>query len=150
MEDDKVLLGEEDRIHKHVGHDGNSAIRETQMYDMNTCMHSNIMNLAEEGEGGGWCKACDSGPLLSLPTKEQTRGDDEDDALLAGCTQMEMTIDGTQSGTLAPGRSIRLDFTSTVRDMAGLVFGGGNSNEGWVQSKRGRASSNEVGGGKCA
>lgn len=37
MEDDKVLLGEADRIHKHVGHDGDSAIQETQMYDMYAC-----------------------------------------------------------------------------------------------------------------
>jgi hypothetical protein len=144
------LLGEEDHSHNEVGPEGDTAIQETQMYDTTTCIHTNIVRFVEEGEREGWCKARKSGPLISMHRGEPTRGDVNDEALLPGCTQMEMMIDGTQSGTQAPGRSIWLDFTSTVRDMAGPMFGGGNSCEACVQSKRGPTSSNKVGGGECA
>ena len=69
--------------------------------------------------------------------------------MLAGCTQMEMTIDGTVSGIQGPGRSMSLDFTSTVRDMAGPKLVGGNSSERWVQSKHGQPSLSAGGGGEC-
>jgi hypothetical protein len=144
-DDDELHAGDEERNHMQVGHDGDTAIAETQMYENTICMERNTGSLASETEDGGWDKSCYTGRTLALPTEEQPGGDDEDEHWLAGRTQVEMTINCTQSGTQTPGRSIWSDFASTVRDMAGPLHPDVNSSEGWVQSKRGRASSSEVG-----
>lgn len=148
-EEESVHLGDENHSQMYVGRDGDNVIFEMQMYDADTGIERNITRLAEEVKGGGWQQTCDTGHVMSPPMEEQTGGDGEDDAMLAGCTQMEMTIDGSVSGIQGPGRSMWSDFTSTVRDMAGTEFVGGNSSEGWVQSKRGRPSLSAGGGGEC-
>ena len=144
-EDSEVQAGDEERSLLHLGHDGETLIQETQMYDNNICMQRNTMSLPEEIEDGGWDKTLYTGRTLSLPPESQPAGDDEDERVLAASTQVEMTIDCTQSATQAPGRSIWTDLVTTVRDMAGSLHKGENSIEGWVTSKRGRPSSREDG-----
>lgn len=149
-EDVDIHVCDEDGSAMHVGHDGDIAIQETQMYENLNTIPQETMTLAGELGAGGWGKTNGAGHALSPPTEDPTAGDDGEDPVLAGCTQMELTIDCTQSGTQAPGRSIWQDFTSTVRDMPGRSEGGGNSIDGWVQSKRGRPSSSNVGGSEGA
>ena len=144
-EDDEEPAGDEERTLLHTGTDGYTAIQETQMYENNISMQRNTMSPPEETEDGGWDKTLYTGRTLSLPTESQPAGDDEDWRVLAASTQVEMTIDCTQSATQAPGRSIWTNLVTTVRDMAGSLQPGENSSEGWVQSKRGRASIGEDG-----
>lgn len=143
-EDDELDAGPEELSLKHMLHDGDTAIQETQMYENDPSMQSYTMSLQEETEDGGWDKTLYSGRTLSLPTDSQQFEDDEDERLLVASTQVEMAIDGTQSGTLPPGRSIFASLVSTVRDMDGPLVTCENTTEGWVQSKRGRASESEV------
>jgi hypothetical protein len=143
-EDDELDAGHEELSLKHMLPDGDTAIQETQMYENDPSMQSYTMSLPEETEDGGWDKTLYSGRTLSLPTDSQQFEDDEDERLLVASTQVEMAIDGTQSGTLPPGRSIFASLVSTVRDMDGPLQAGANSGEGWVQSKRGRASPSEI------
>jgi hypothetical protein len=64
-------------------------------------------------------------------------------------TQVEMTIDGTQSATQAPGLlSMWSDIVTTLREIPGPALGGEIRVQDWVQSKRGRASPRSVGGGQ--
>lgn len=138
-------VDEHHRSDSHVGHQVDTAIQETQLYDLNTFMHTDITSLAEDGEPGGWVPAGESGPEMTPPREEQTAGEVGDD-ILAASTQIEMTIDETQSGTLAPGQSLMAQFVSTVREMKGAASGADNTSGGWVQSKRGRSISSVFGG----
>jgi hypothetical protein len=141
--DAPLHVGDEERSHQ--GHDGDVAIQETQMYENDFGMERNTMSQPVEIDDEGWDKTLYTGRTLSLPPDSQPADDDEVERLLPDSAQVEMTIDCTQSATQAPGRSIYTDLISTVRDMAAPLQPGENSSEGWVQSKRGRASSREDG-----
>lgn len=47
-------LGNEDRSHTHEGHDADSSILETQMFDTNTGIQTNTTNMEEEGDERAW------------------------------------------------------------------------------------------------
>ena len=115
------------------------------MYENNFGMERNTMGQPVEIEDEEWDRTLYTGRTLSLPPDSQLAEDDEVERLLPESTQVEMTIDCTQSATQAPGRSIYTDLISTMRDMSGPSQPGENSSEGWVSSKQGRASSREGG-----
>lgn len=145
-EDEGNHMEDEDHSDMQVGRDADSAIRETQMFDINNSMHGNITSLAEEGDGFERYENRERGRIISPRRGQKTRRDEEEDAIDLGSDQMEMTMGGTQSGTEGPGRSIWTEFASTMKDIRGPVVGGGETSEGWVQSKRGRGSTTERGG----
>ena len=70
--EERVHLGDENHSQMYVGHDGDSVIFETQMYDADTGIQRNITRLAEEVEGGGWQQTSDTGHVMSPPMEEQT------------------------------------------------------------------------------
>ena len=144
--EERALEVEEERSHTPMYEDADSSILETQMFDVNTDMHTSIISLADEGEHGAWYKDHEGRPAVTPPPANQTGVELQDDAVEAGCTQMELTTDGLQTGTQAPGGYIWSLFTSTIRGLPAPVVGEGKTSEGWVQSKRGRASGSEVAG----
>ena len=133
--DERAAEAEEERSYTPLCQDADSSILETQMYDVNTDMHTSIISLAEEGEPGEWDNGRDEAPAATLPPASQSRVEVESDALEGGCTQMELTTDATQSGTCDLGGSLWAQFASTIREMSAPVVGGSNMRSGWAQSK---------------
>lgn len=119
------------------------------MFDMYTSMQTNITSLAEKDNRCEWYENRKRGRFISLRRRQKTRRDNEKDEVGLECNQMEVTIEGTQSRTQASGRSLCLEFSSAVRDMPAHVFGGGETNKGWIQSKRRRGSTTKRVGCEC-
>lgn len=71
-EDERIQLGYEDRSNIHVGHDANSAIQETQTFDMNKWMYTNITSLAKEGDGFRRYENYERCHLISPPRRHKT------------------------------------------------------------------------------
>ena len=148
-EEEGVRLFEEDRSHVHGGCDADSAIRETQMFDISAGMYTNITSLSEEGPEGGWQEIEEGGRGLSSPRGQQQRGDDGDGGVEMVCTQVEMTLSGMHTGTEAPGRSMWSQFTSALKDMHAPAIGGSETSEGWMPSKRARGSCTDIVAADC-
>ena len=139
-EDDRVDLGHEEPSHINVPRSADSLVFETQMFDGNTSTDGYMESTEEEGAGGGWRLNLEGAFGVSPPSRKQARRRDEEDAQEPDYHQMEMTLDGTQTETQAPGPSLWSDSTNAVTDMPAPVFGGGANSDGWIASKRGRGS----------
>ena len=148
-EEDRVLLGEDEPNHIHGGHDADSAIRETQMFDMNTAIQAEITSLADE-DGVGDFYEHEAARGISAEGLCATQVNDEENAPHFDVRQMEMTLAATATETQAPGRSSWSDYTSTIQTIAPRTHGGGDSSEVWVPSKRGRGNNKEFGIGNGA
>lgn len=58
-----------------------------------------------------------------------------------GCDQMELTLDGPDASTLAPGRPLWDAFESTLKELPGRVHHIGDEGGQCIRSKRGREGS---------
>ena len=143
-EDVRAHLCEDDAMHGHVGHDFDTTIQETQVMDMTAGVPGMIRSPAAEVGVGGWFEKRVRADVVASPIGTQPRRRTVDDAVEDGFEEMELTL----PGTLAPGRSMWDEFTSTVRDMHAPSHGGGERDDGCVGTKRGRQGSPPFGGSK--
>ena len=127
----------------HEMHTFNSEIQETQAMDMNTGTDLNITSLADEDAVGVWYANRANSPSFGSPRGTQPRRQDAHDPAEDGCEQMELTLDGPEVGTVAPGRALWEAFQTTMKDMQGPVHGGGDEGGGSTRSKRGREGTPE-------
>ena len=146
VEDDGVHLFDEEPSHIHGGDDADNAIQETQMFDTSTGMQTNISSSVDEAGCEWWHGNRERTMDFCSPPGKQARRTVVDGELEDGTQQMEMSLELTEDGTQAPGRSVWTAFSSAAREMPAPVFGGGPSDEGWIRSKRGRGTSAEFGG----
>ena len=140
-EDELVQLPDEGPSNVNEAQGLQSAIEETQLFDMNTALHENRTSPGEEAGGEGWLDNAETGSGHRSPRGWQTGGAYEEDSQEPEYHQMEMTLECTQTGTQAPGRSMWSDYTTTVTNMRAPVFVGGNNSNGCSRSKRARGSS---------
>ena len=143
-EDDRVDLRDEEPSHIHVPRSAESAVWETQMFDMDTNADGNRKSTAVEGGREGWRQNLEVAFGLSPGTRKQAGRRDEDDAQETAYQQMEISVDETQTETQAPGPSMWSASMSAASSMRAPVFGGGESSEGWISSKRVRGSWSDV------
>ena len=147
LEEDRVNLVDEEPSHVHGGQDADSAIRETQMLDINTDMPADITSLADDDGGGVYYGAEEASRGISAPERQATATPDEEDARELGDPQMVMTLAPTQTTTQLHAAPTWSEYTSTGGDMPPPTHGGGDSWEGGARSKRGRDSCSEFDAG---
>ena len=119
-------------------HTFDSEIQETQAMDTNTGTDLNITSLADEDAVGVWYANRANSPSAGSPRGTQPRRQDAHDPVEDGCEQMELTLDGPEVGTVAPGRFLWESFQTTMKDMQATMHGGGDEVGGCTRSKRGR------------
>lgn len=140
VQDDRVDLRDEEPSHIQVPISYDSAIAETQMFDINTHADGNMEDTDVAGGGEGWPQNFQGQFGLSPQSRKQPRRRDEEDAQDPAFDQMEMTFGGTQTETQAPGLSTWSEYTTAVRDMPSSVLGGGDRGPGSHALKCGRGS----------
>jgi hypothetical protein len=144
-EDDMAQLGEEEPKLVNAGYGPQSAIEETQLFDMNTAMPAIPTSQGEEDGSEGWFPKAGTSRGYESPIRYQNVGADEEETQDIGSHQMELAFQCTQTGTQAPGPSMWSDRTTTVTDNQSPGYVGGHNSPGCVRSKRARASSSGVG-----
>jgi hypothetical protein len=144
--DDSVDIRESEPSHIHAGHDADSAIFETQMFEHQTGLDDHMTGMEEEEEEAEWQEYDARCRRLSAPGYAPTHVGDDDDAQQPMETQIELTLGGMEGGSLASGMSTWSSYTTTVKEMRAPAPGDRDTIEGWVQSKRVRGSSTELGG----
>jgi hypothetical protein len=136
-EDERVYEHEESPCPIQRAHESIQAIMETQLFNSISSMPIRETSLPPEllVEWRGDQDPFHTTGMLasSIPQRglEQDVGDDE-------TQQMEMTIDGPQVSAQAPPSSTWSDYRTAVRDLPNHVGKGGDSDVGWVRSKRAR------------
>ena len=135
---------EEERYHVQAGHDADSAIRETQLFENSAGMYTNITSISEEGGDAGWRMDEEGCPEISSPPAQELGREEGLAGMALGCTQMDMTLEAPQTGQLGQGQKMWSQFASAVKAMSADKPGRGGANEGWVSCKRGRGSLTET------
>ena len=143
-EETQLPPSEEKRSHVRAGHDADSAIRETQMYENSAGMYTNITSLSEEGGDGRWAEDEEGCPEIQSPPEQQLGGEGANAGMALGCTQMDMTLEAPQTGILGQGEKLWSQFASYMKSMDAEAARGGGGSDGWVSCKRGRASASET------
>ena len=156
-EEERIYWGVEEPSHIHGGQCAHSAVRETHNMERSKDIDGNITSMTEEGGEEEFYTSPEKTQGVFSPRGKQIQLGDESEAVDLGITQMEMTVDDTEGGTEAPGRSMWSDFTGAMGDihvpaLRGDInvpaIGGGSTSKPWVRSKRGRESWTAFGAGE--
>lgn len=143
-EGDRVHLEEEEPSHIHRGQEDNSEIQETQMFETNLGLHTDMPVFKQSGDGDEWNDDTEAG-ILS-PTANRTRPRLADDVEEEEMQQTEMTLDDTQCQPQTAGPSMWETFRDACRELPSLAELSSDRDGGWVRPKRGRAGSRETRG----
>lgn len=149
-QDDMDQFGDEEPSDVNAVHEQQTAIAETQLFDMNTTMPAIRTSQGEEGGEEGWFSNLERSRGGQSLVGKQIGFTEEEESVDLGSHQMEMTLHCTQTGPEVPGASTWSNYTTTVKSMAAPTVGGGDNSPNWARSKRARGSGHGDGPGDNA
>ena len=131
--------------HDPTCYEPGSYIEDTQRFDMNGELNTNIMSSPEDDRGHTGGNGRPTLHALCSAPCTQTMGTMDVDELPEESQSVEMSCPSTQLPTSGPVRTMWKDFTNVVREWPAPTAVGFAGGEGWVSAKRGRGTSPEYG-----